>query len=380
MVDLRNNHFGVNGGAALAEALQKNKTLERIVVDAVCFDGDAGKKALIGALKANSTLWHTNVKSEKVMFLGNQSTVATACRRLAKNDKSLKFLNIMKRSLGNAHVMALAEAMNYNRSLMNLNLWDNKIQDGGLIALAEVLAKNKVPLENLSLRCNQIKDKGVVVLAKSLVSNKRLLSLDLRENSIANPGAKALANALKDHPVLQELFLNQNKIGDDGAEALGIMYGACRLKVLYLGNNEIGDEGAVYISEGMKTNTTVHELFLSNNNIGDIGALAIADSIPLNFALIRLYLTNKKMTKRGETALEEASYSNQFMKCLYVTAGNLAHPDGARNEDDKKTPKRTKSFPKVATNPPQAARAAQNGLPTAASVFRASLSQKKLGS
>jgi hypothetical protein len=131
----------------------------------------------------------------------------------------------------------------------------------------------------------------------------------------------------------------------------------------------------------MQANNTVNELFLSSNNIGDIGALAIADSIPLNYSIIRLYLTNKRMTKRGESALEEASYSNKFMKCLYVTSGNLAHPDGPKKEDDKKAPKRSKSFPKVATTPPQAARPAEtNGLPTAASVFRASLKEKRLGS
>lgn len=373
IIDLRSNNIGVNGGAALGEALQKNKTIERIMVDSACFEGDQGKKALIGALKANNTLWHANVPVEKAMFLGNLSTVATACRRLARNDKSLKFLNIMKRSLGNAHVMALAEAMNYNRSLMNLNLWDNKIQDSGMVALAAVLAKKKVPLENLSMRCNQIKDKGVIALAKALANNKRLLSLDLRENSIGDPGAKALAGVLKLHPSIQELFLNENKIGDPGAEALADMYRECKMKVLYLGNNTIGDNGAIAIAGAMGSNTTVHELFLSNNNISDLGACAIADAIPDNYAIIRLYLTNKKMTPKSEKALEEASCSNRFMKCLYVTSGNLAKPKQDGDDDAKKTPKRSRSFPKVATAPPQAARAAQNGIPTAASIFSESL-------
>lgn len=372
--DLRNNNFGATGGAAIAEALQKNRTLERIIVDSSAFEGEAGKKALIGALKANSTLWHGNIKAEKLMFLGNNAGVATACRRLAKNDKSLKFLNIMKRSLGNAHIMAVAEALNYNRSLMNLNLWDNKIQDSGVVSLAEVIAKGKLPLENLSLRCNQVKDKGAIALAKALAGNKKLLSLDLRENQIGDIGAKSLATNLQIHPTLQELFLNENKVGDDGAIALGQLYGVCKLKVLYLGNNNIGDEGAIALAEGMKTNCTVSELFLSNNQISDLGAIAFADAIPENYALIRLYLTNKAITKKGEHALEESSHSNQFMKCLYVTSGNLAHPGGAQQYDEKKNPpKRNKSFPRVETGPPQAARAAQNGIPTAASLFRASL-------
>lgn len=369
--DLRNNTFGVNGGAAVAEALQKNRTIERIIVDSNAFDGEAGKKALIGALKANSTLWHGNISSEKLMFLGNNSGLATACRRLAKNDKSLKFLNIMKRSLGNAHVMALAEALNYNRSLMNLNLWDNKIQDSGIVSLAAVLGKGKIPLENLSLRCNQIKDKGAIALAKAFAGNKKLLSLDLRENQIGDIGSKSLAQNLQQHPTLQELMLTDNKVGDDGAVALGAMYGVCGLKMIHLGNNSIGDQGAIAIAEGMKANSSVSELFLSNNKISDKGALAIAAAIPRNHALIRLYLSNKAMTKRGEKALEDSSESNQFMKCLYVTSGNLAQPGGTKT-DDKSAPKRNKSFPKVEATP-QAARAAQNGMPTAASLFRASL-------
>lgn len=352
--DLRGNNFGTRGGAALAEALQKNKSLERIVIDSTAMEGEAGKKALIGALKANSTLWHVNVPAEKVMFLGNQSQVASACRRIAKNDATLKFLNIMKKSLGNAHVMALSEAMNYNRCLMNLNLWDNKIQDSGVAALADVLAKNKVPIENLSLRCNQIKDKGAVTIAKSFENNKRLLALDLRENSIGDAGAKAIARSLKSHPVLQELLFSENQVGDEGAIALGDMYGGCRLKKLHLGNNKIGDEGAKAMAQGMKTNTSVNELFLSNNDIGDIGAFAIAEAIPSNFAIIRLYLTNKRITKKAEKALDEASYSNQFLKCLYVSSGNLAHPVAKPNLEEKVK----KTFAVVETRPPQASRAA----------------------
>lgn len=68
----------------------------------------------------------------------------------------------------------------------------------------------------LSLRCNRIGDNGVKLIGTALKTNRSLVSLDLFDNKIKKLGAEGLAEGLKGNSILQSLCLGKNDIGDEG--------------------------------------------------------------------------------------------------------------------------------------------------------------------
>ena len=75
-------------------------------------------------------------------------------------------------------------------------------------------------LKFFSTRCNYISDIGAKAMAMSLKTNKSLVHLNLWNNKISRDGCDALADALKINSTLCSLSLGKNPIGDDGAALL----------------------------------------------------------------------------------------------------------------------------------------------------------------
>ena len=61
----------------------------------------------------------------------------------------------------------------------------------------------------VSLMGMSISDDGAVALAQALQHNSTLLQVDLSENSISDDGAVALAQALRHNSTLKELHLSK---------------------------------------------------------------------------------------------------------------------------------------------------------------------------
>jgi hypothetical protein len=63
---------------------------------------------------------------------------------------------------------------------------------------------------------NHLGDDGVVALAPALERNKTLLELDLSHNGVATAGARALGESLVNNTTLRGLLLRGNQIDDSG--------------------------------------------------------------------------------------------------------------------------------------------------------------------
>ena len=95
---------------------------------------------------------------------------------------TLQFLTPTLR-ISEAHVVALAEALKQNRSLIQLDLSYNAISAQGAAALAEALKQN-TSLTQLHLSKNSIRDQGATGLTEALEQNTSLTQLQLSRNHI----------------------------------------------------------------------------------------------------------------------------------------------------------------------------------------------------
>ncbi len=93
----------------------------------------------------------------------------------------------------------------------------------GAVAIASALMEQKDhSVEELHLAYAEIGDVGAAAIAKMLRKNRSLIVLDLRDNKITNKGMIAIANALleqQDHR-FKELYLGSNEIGIEGLKKL----------------------------------------------------------------------------------------------------------------------------------------------------------------
>ena len=172
----------------------------------------------------------------------------------------LKILILKNNQIDNK-VIAIAEALKTNTTLLKLALDGNHIISSGVRAIAEALNINTT-LTILSLNSNRIYRSGISALAKTLKINKTLKTLNLEYTCIDKDGAILIANALKQNTTLLKLDLRKNfKFGDEGAkEFADALLQNTTLTELCVGDNNICDEGATAIVEALKINTTLLKL------------------------------------------------------------------------------------------------------------------------
>ena len=117
--------------------------------------------------------------------------------------------------------VSLAEALAsfLSTSLVELDLGDNSIQEGGGRVLAEAL-RLCTALTSLNLDDNDLGEGGGRTLAEALRLNTTLASLNLSGNALGEVGGRALAEALRLNTTLTSFNLRENGLGKGGGRAL----------------------------------------------------------------------------------------------------------------------------------------------------------------
>jgi Ran GTPase-activating protein (RanGAP) involved in mRNA processing and transport len=185
---------------------QNDPTLVAVYVDVV---DQEGIKAIAEALKHN-----------------------TICKNFELNLTS----GVIYPHIEDATWQALGEGLKVNKSIQNISLYQSKLGDEGMKALAEALKVNNV--QHIDLSDNQIGDEGAKALAEVLKVNTSIRSIEISVNKIGDEGIKALSQALKVNTTLQYLGLAANKIGRAGGEALADALKTNKALQLCLASNE----------------------------------------------------------------------------------------------------------------------------------------------
>jgi Ran GTPase-activating protein (RanGAP) involved in mRNA processing and transport len=97
-----------------------------------------------------------------------------------------------------------------NKSLKNLNLKLNRIDDKGGSKLCNDLQNNNASLESLSLASNSLGHMFCESLAEFLNMNKCLKRLDISCNFIDDTTASTLRNSLDSSPNIIEIDVRNN--------------------------------------------------------------------------------------------------------------------------------------------------------------------------
>ena len=191
---------------------------------------------------------------------------------------NMRELTLKELSMSTSSCAELAVILSPMDALMELDLRDNLIDDGGVEVLVRGLAGCK-HLHSLCLGCNRIGDHGLDVLIQGLPAS--VDTLDLARNEVT------LARQL---PLLRfnTIFLEGNSLSPSGPGiiAASLANPECRLEELDLfGTNIEADEGAATLAEGLRNNQRLTKISLTHSNITEMGWNALASVLCNNSSL-----------------------------------------------------------------------------------------------
>jgi Ran GTPase-activating protein (RanGAP) involved in mRNA processing and transport len=168
----------------------------------------------------------------------------------------------------------------------SLNLWGNRFTYKSISILANVLNENQTLIE-LDLSYNRLSDTGVQIISKVLSLNRCLLKeIDLSSNGITDAGVKDIADMLRKNETLKRLLLNDNDITNDGL---------------------------ISLADALTYNTKLKQLKLELNPfITRTGVESILDSLKDNEILKEIYLKRCTIREEIKTELEEAALTTGF--------------------------------------------------------------------
>ena len=194
--DVRSECIGESGASAIAQALRSNCSLTYLDLRGNAIN-DSAAAALGQALQSNCTLTHFYLRS---MFIPNEIQIgnlgaAAFGKALKPSGTQLTRLCLSNASINSSGAIALAEALQSNRTLERFDLSGNEIECTGAAALAKALRSNRA-LTHLKLQGNNIGDTGAAEFADAFPYNDTLTYLDLRYNPISKLGEENLVQII----------------------------------------------------------------------------------------------------------------------------------------------------------------------------------------
>eukprot|EP01012_Entosiphon_sulcatum_P056480 TRINITY_DN80153_c0_g1_i1.p1 TRINITY_DN80153_c0_g1~~TRINITY_DN80153_c0_g1_i1.p1 ORF type:complete len:686 (-),score=140.58 TRINITY_DN80153_c0_g1_i1:71-2128(-) len=317
--DLHTNKIDSDAGKAIAEALQKNKTLKLLDLNRNPLGASSQEvfAAFGRVLERNKTL--TTVK------LGStQMTTASAilCIKSLLQNSVLETLDFHDNSLQQQIGDALAElftqkhARGLPNTLQTLLLHDNpKIGPKGMLSFFRAVRNTGAPLAKLNLTNTAIADEGVSALAEALVSNTSLTHLELADNDITEEGCVALCVALHSNSTLKVLNLSRNKLKDEGACALATTLETnLSISHLEIASSRIADRGVIALGVALAHNPTLQHLKIGNNNISDEAGHAFAELIERNGKLLAIDIRGNQVSHGTLLRIKKVVRQNKSLR------------------------------------------------------------------
>lgn len=258
---LGHNELGVFGSAIITESLQSNRHLKEIDMSNCYVDQDSLK----------SLLTH-NENLERLVLQENNIQDDSAdyfYRFLCKNPR-LKHLELSSNNLTHLFMRRLAESLLDARSLVSLNLENNKIGTKGAIALASRLRFS--PLRNLNIGFNMIDREGLGEFL-GLLPGSCLESLNISGNEFGLECLESLEKWLmscQNRPGQAGISLALADCGIDDILVLEVLRLLVRIKKvtrLDLSSNLVSEDYASEIIYLLKKNEGLRTLYLRRNRI-----------------------------------------------------------------------------------------------------------------
>ncbi|KAM4642292.1 NACHT, LRR and PYD domains-containing protein 3-like [Discoglossus pictus] len=153
-----------------------------------------------------------------------------------------------------------------NRSLIKMDLRENKLGDSGVKLLCDGLKHPDCTLQKLGLECCALTSSCGADLQDVITTNRSLIKLKLSSNNLGDSGIKVLCDGLKGpYCTLQKLRLCDSALTPNCCKDLHNVITTNRsLITLDLSNNELGDSGVKLLYDGLThPNCSLQELRLN---------------------------------------------------------------------------------------------------------------------
>jgi Ran GTPase-activating protein (RanGAP) involved in mRNA processing and transport len=187
-------------------------------------------------------------------------------------------LELSEIGLDSFHVRMISKSLETNTNLVNLSLTGNYFH--GECGLANALKLNRT-LEQLDLYQNLIGDEGAIAIAEALLHNTSLTFLGISYNNLASAGLTAIVKMLEINSTLTDVNIGGHRIS---------------IEVMHT------------IAQMLKINGTLVRLYLHESDTDNKGALILADALIPSKPLSYLSLNdNPRITNKGKRALKHAA-------------------------------------------------------------------------
>ena len=204
-----------------------------------------------------------------------------------RDDKTENVVDLSNGLLNDDDVKRMCVFLPRNVTMDSLIARHNNLTYKSGQAFAQALATRHAHIEELDLSFNSIRMEGIISLSEALEWNTSILTLNLRRNELTNDGESVegivkLARALEKNYGMTDLDLSDNNLTDylgkmEGVAALAAMLEKNEtLKILKIPNNVLGSQGAALLSDCIVSNTALTSLNLASNSLGSKGAKSIA--------------------------------------------------------------------------------------------------------
>lgn len=248
---LSGNSIGEKGALSIAGAILHGTSLQCLYLSANQI-GPMGMKTIAGAIAKNEA---------KILSMCLESNT--------QQYRSMEVIHFSSTSMESSGFLAIPGMLLSNSSIKSLCVSDNNLDDQDMLLLSQALTQNKlVPLESLQLSFNQITCIGVECLMNALWGSRTLRELKLDNNKIQDRGAQLCAVVLTSIS-LELLDLSFNKVSTAGIKALmKNLSENSSLRTLSLSGIPIDQNASKAVSYALAYNTTLRALHVDNCNTG----------------------------------------------------------------------------------------------------------------
>jgi len=347
---LNDSRLDDEGLSILCDGLLGNNTLKRLWLGNNEFITSVGWSALSTILqhpKCNLIelgLYFTQINDESAVILGTALVGCTSLR-----DLDLGFNESVSSTVWQALLNQLSQT-----SIQNLDISDNKINDTGLLVLANmsgtikslVLSSNNLitpegwrsffgllqtrgaQLVKLDITDNYVGDLGAVALGRLVNSMGTLKTLQMAKSMVTSRGWASLFTSLQGSN-LAELGLDNNNLSDEEMQLLVPLVSSMgSLKDLRLGYNQLVTPTGWHALSGFfqSPNCSLKELCLAGINLNDDTIVSFASALVHDNTLTCLFLGtcvdnegNARITKRGWEAMSDLLCNKSSIMGTYTS-------------------------------------------------------------
>ena len=291
----------------------------RLISLTLCNITNDGAITIAEAIQVNSTLQNINISRNYISIEGLMYFMEAV-----KNNHTLQVVNITHNNITRSGFTSIKQCIeNLQHPIQIYASWNEIIsRNGELLVISKICTFQES--ENIIEDVWSFKDYNyhhiMTCLSECLKEDDTLLELNLSKNQIFR---EKIIDAIKVNKTLLKLDASFTKIHDQDYISNCLKINKS-LKELNMSENVITSNGAKQIATAIRINTTLEKLDLSCNRISNDGVSFISDGLKKNNSLQELNISRNEITSEGAQYIAEAIQVNTTLEKINVSCNAIS--------------------------------------------------------